>query len=284
MLTVFKHSLGRSKGAILGWGISLAFFAFLMVLFFDTIAADAESFEALLQVYPPELMAFFGEISSFTTPDGFLSIEFFSFMPLILGVFAILSGSGMLADDEESGVLDLIAAQPVSRSGLFWGRLLSFVVSMIGILTMVWAAIMISSNFYVAEFDGARLAGGMVSLGTLMLFLFGLALIFSMLLPSRKSASMLSGILLIAAFFITGLADINNTLSNIAVFSPLKYYQGTTWNEGFNWEWFSILAGSTALFMLASWWRFERRDIRVGGEGELKIKLSKLLQFGRGKA
>ena len=284
MLTVFKHTLGRSKGAIFGWGISLAFFAFLMVLFYDTIAKDIAVFDTLLQAYPPELMAFFGELSNFTTPEGFLSIEFFSFMPLVLGVYAILAGSGLLAGGEGSGVLDLIAAQPISRSSLFWGRLLSFVVSITAILSLVWAAIMISSNFYLAEFDGFRLAGGLLSLGALMLFLFGLALVFSMLLPSRRSASMFSGVLLIAGFFLTGLAEINDTLSTIARFSPLSYYQSSNWSEGFNGEWFAILAGTAAFFMIAAWWRFERRDIRVGGEGGFKLKLPKLLQFGRSKA
>ena len=143
---------------------------------------------------------------------------------------------------------------------------------------------MISSNYYLAEFDGFRLAGGLLSLGALMLFLFGLALVFSMLLPSRRSASMFSGVLLIAGFFLTGLAEINDTLSTIARFSPLSYYQSSNWSEGFNGEWFAILAGTAAFFMIAAWWRFERRDIRVGGEGGFKLKLPKLLQFGRSKA
>ena len=121
MITVFKHTLSRSRGAILGWGLTLAIIAMIFVPFYDSIAENAEQFQQMIELYPEELMAFFtgGSSFNFTTPEGFLSVEYFSFMPLVIGVFAILAGSGLLAADEERGVLDLVAAHPVSRTALF---------------------------------------------------------------------------------------------------------------------------------------------------------------------
>jgi len=34
-----------------------------------------------------------------------------------------------------------------------------------------------------------------------------------------------------------------------------------------NSQWFLGLLGVAALFTLVAWWRFQRRDIRVAGEG-----------------
>ncbi len=51
----------------------------------------------------------------------------FSLLPVIVGIFALIAGSGLIASDEESGRLDLILAHPPSRTALFWGRLLAFV-------------------------------------------------------------------------------------------------------------------------------------------------------------
>ncbi len=282
MLTVFKHSLSRSRGGILGWGLSLALFAFLMVMFFDTIAEDIDTFSQLLDAYPPEMMAFFGEGAEFTTPEGFLSLEFFSFMPLVLGVYAIIAGSGLLAGDEESGVLDLIAAQPVSRSDLFWGRLLSWTVALVVILALVWGAVMFSSTFYTAEYDGANLAGGLLSLTALMIFFFGLALLLSMLLPSRRLASMVTGIALVAAFFVDGLSGLNDSLASVVEYLPLYYYQGDTWSRGFEVNHFLLLAGFSVMFIGLAWWRFMARDIRVGGEGG--FTLPKFLRFRKSAA
>src|SRR5207248_8557932 len=69
----------------------------------------------------------FGDPTKLMSPEGFLSLAFFSYLPLIMGVFAVLAGSGLLAADEENGTLDLILAHPVSRTALFLGRLLAFV-------------------------------------------------------------------------------------------------------------------------------------------------------------
>jgi len=284
MLTVFKHTLGRSKGAIIGWGISLAGFAMLMIMFFDSMGADLELFDTLLSAYPPELMAFFGEFSTLSTPEGFLSLEFFAFMPLILGIYALQTGSGLLVSDEESGVLDLIASQPVSRSSLFWGRALSFIFSLTIILILVWVGVMFTTSFYDFGVDGELLAGGLASVGGLLLFFFGFAVLASMLLPSKRSASMSTGILLVAAFFINGLGQINDTLAEISPYFPMHYYQGDTWANGFELNWFLGLVGAGTALILLAWWRFERRDIRVGGEGGFKLRLPKLLQFGRNKA
>ena len=64
--------------------------------------------------YPAELMAFFPSISEFATPIGYLDTYLFSYMPLIIGIFSIGVGAGLLVSDEEKGILDLVLAHPVS--------------------------------------------------------------------------------------------------------------------------------------------------------------------------
>jgi ABC-2 type transport system permease protein len=106
-----------------------------------------------------------------------------------------------------------------------------------------------------------------VSLGA-ELWVFGmLALLLSLLLPSRRLAATAAGLGLVASFFITSLARINEDLETLAKLSPLNYYQGGQAITQLNLEWLGgLLAVALALTLLA-WWRFERRDIRVGGEG-----------------
>jgi ABC-2 type transport system permease protein len=273
MITVFQHSLARSRGAILGWGLTLAIIAMIFVPFYDSIAENAEQFQQMIDLYPPELMAFFGSGGqiNFTTPEGFLAVEYFSFMPLVIGVFAILAGSGLLAADEERGVLDLVAAQPVSRTVLFWGRLFALVVSLLVILVLGYAGVMLGTTYSTMDLDAVDTTIPFASLFAYLLFFAGLALLLSMLLPSRSSASMVAGIVLVASFLLSGLTKLNDTLAAIEPFLPNVYYQGPDWSEGFKADWFFILAGFGVLFMLTAWWAFLRRDIRVGGEGSFKL-------------
>jgi ABC-type Na+ efflux pump permease subunit len=71
------------------------------------------------------MMAFFENMYRITTPVGFIDVYYFSYLHLIIGILAISAGAGLVAADEERGVLDLIMAHPISRTALFLGRWLA---------------------------------------------------------------------------------------------------------------------------------------------------------------
>ncbi|HSF81945.1 MAG TPA: ABC transporter permease subunit [Anaerolineales bacterium] len=278
MFTIFWYSLGRSRGQILGWGLALAVLGGYLVGFYDTLAAQQETLEQLLASYPPELMAFFGDMTEMFTPQGYLHVEFFSYMPLILGIYAVLAGSGLLAGDEESGTLDLLMSHPLSRTALYLGRLAAFEVTTFLILLVTWAGFALVVPGTTMEVSPLEIAAPFLSL-FIFLTLFGmLALFLSMVLPSRRFAAMTGGMLLVASFFISSLARIDENLEAAARYSPFNYYQGGEAIGGLEWGWIAGLLGFAVLFALLAWWRFERRDIRVGGEGGWGVSLPAFLK------
>jgi len=282
MLTIFRYTLRRFWGQILGWGIALALLAALIVGMYDSIADQQAQFEVLLESYPPELMAFFGAddfATSLFTPEGFISVELFSWMPIVIGIFAVLMGSGLLVGDEEKGTLDLILAHPLSRTQLFMGRLLAFVSATLGILAILWLGFVVTMNWSTNMNIGwGTMWLPLISLLAELLLFGALALLLSMLLPSRRMAASVAGLLMVASFFITSLANISEDLETIARFSPLNYYQSGEAFHGLNWQWLGGLLLVTMVFVLLAWWRFWRRDIRVGGEGGWRLpSFSRLL-------
>ncbi len=271
MMTIFRYTLRRFRGQILGWGIALALLGMLLVSMYDMIAAEQEQFEELLKAYPPEITAFMGDLSTFATPEGFVSLEFFSYMPLILGIFAVLTGSGLLVSDEENGRLDLIMAHPVSRAALFLGRLLAFVAATVAILAICWLGLVVPMNWSSMDIGWGRMWLPMLSLLAELLLFGTLSLLLSMVLPSRRLAATTAGLLLVASFFITGLAKINEKLEPIARLSPLNYHQAQDAFHALNGAWLAGLLAVAVLFAALAWWRFQRRDIRVGGEGGWRL-------------
>jgi len=271
MATVFRYALRRFRGQILGWSIALALLGVLLVSMYDMIAAQQEQLEDLLKLYPEEFTAFFGDFSSFGTPEGFLSVELLSYMPLILGIFAVLTGSGLLVSDEENGRLDLIMAHPVSRMALFLGRLLAFVVAAVAILAIAWLGLVVPMNWSSMGIGWGRIWLPLLSVLAELLLFGAMALFLSMVLPSRRLAATTAGLLLVASFFITGLAKINQDLEPVAKLSPLNYYQAQDAFHAFNGAWLAGLLGSAVVFTALAWWRFQRRDIRVGGEGGWRL-------------
>jgi ABC-2 type transport system permease protein len=274
MITTFLHSLSRARGQSLGWGLSLGLLAMYMVQFYDTIAEQQEPIMKLIQSYPKELMAFFGDIGESFSPAGYLSLELFSYMPIIIGIYAVLAGSGLLAGDEESGLLDLVLAHPVSRGALFAGRLLAFVVTLTGILALMWLGCVVGADYSeMLNLSASDLLLPFFSLFGLLALFGGLALFLSMVLPSRRMAAMTAGVLLVGSYFLTSLARISDSLKDAARFSPLNYFQGGDAINGLNTSWLVGLLACGALFAFLAWWRFERRDIRVAGEGGWRLPL-----------
>ncbi|MGB7538913.1 MAG: ABC transporter permease subunit [Anaerolineales bacterium] len=269
MIPIISNSLSRFRGQILGWGLSLGSLAALMTLFYDTIAEQKDNYLKLMANYPKEMLAFFstGSVMEMFTPSGYLNIEFFSYMTIIIGIFVVLAGSGLLAGDEENGTLDLILAHPVSRSVLFAGRSLAFLIATIAILAITWLGFVAVVPRTMMDVSAGDLALPLVSLFGILAIFGSLSLLLSMLLPARRLAAMTSGILLVACYFINALAQIDDVLEPIAKLLPFRYYQGGLAIDGMKWgQWAAMLAVS-ALFVIAAGWRFERRDIRVGGEG-----------------
>jgi len=271
MRTIFRYTLSRFRGQILGWGIAILLLGLMLMWFYPSIAEQQENFEQLLEIYPEEMTAFFGDLSTMVTPEGFLSIEYFSYMPLILGIFAVLMGSGLLVSDEENGTLDLVLAHPVSRTALFFGRLLAFVVATLAILAISWLGLVLGAVATSLDLGWSQMGLPFLSLLAMLLLFGALALLLSMLLPSRRLAAMTAGLVLVGSFFITGLARIIENLETVAKFSPHNYYQSGEAMNGLNQEWFWGLVAFAVLFALLAWWRFLRRDVRVGGEGGWRL-------------
>ena len=272
MWKTLRYTLSSLRGQIIGWGLGVAALGLIVIPFYDVFMAEQADFMAMIESYPPEFLSFFGgDAASLATTEGYLGMYAFSMLPIIVGIFAVLLGSGLLASDEESGRLDLIVAHPVSRAALFWGRALAFVAASIGIMVVGWLG-------FVVFLGGSSLAvgWGQMTLPFLPLLaqtlVYGsLALMLSMVLPARRLAAAVAGAVMVASYFLSSLSGLDESLALVAQLLPHHYYQGGDALSGLDWVPFlGLLAVSGALALLACW-RFERRDIRVAGEGGWRL-------------
>jgi ABC-2 type transport system permease protein len=271
MFAEFKHTLRRMRGQMIGWGIGLILYGVLMVSLYDSIVG-IEGFQELMASYPQELMAFFGDdMLALTTPKGYIGLYYFSYMTIIVGIFAVGACGSLLVGDEEKGILDLVMAHPLSRTALFWGRLLGFAAATVVILLIGYLSWLIPSGGSGLDLTWLELLKPFLPLFAELLLFGTLALLLSMVLPSVRIAGMITGGLLIANYLLIGLSNINESLKSFVEFTPLYYYQGGDAIVELNWGWLAGLLAVSAAFVVLAWWRFQRRDIRVGGEGGWRL-------------
>jgi ABC-2 type transport system permease protein len=277
--TTFSFTFRNFRGQMLGWGVGIASLGLLLVSFYSMITDQQGDFMKLLESYPPEFLEFFGgDATSLMTPEGYLGMYGFSMLPVIVGIFAVIAGSGLLAGDEEQGRLDLILAHPVGRSAFFFGRLLAFVGATIAILIVAWLGFSLPLSGSGMEISWGQMALPFLPLLAQILFYGILALLLSMVLPSRNMAATLSGLLMAMSYLLSSMSFLADEIATIAKLFPYAYFQGSDAIHDLNLTWLlSLLAISTAMALLA-WWRFLRRDIRLSGEGSFRLPIFSILQ------
>ena len=272
MRTTLRYTLSSLRGQIIGWGLGVAALGLILVPFYDVFVEQQGDFMQMIENYPEEFLAFFGgDAAAIATPKGYLNMYGFSMLPVIVGIFAVLAGSGLLARDEENGRLDLIVAHPVSRTRFFWGRVLAFVAGTVGILILGWLGFSVLLGGSSLDVSWLEMALPFLPLLAQALIYGAVALLLSMLLPSQRLAAAGAGILMVTSYFVTSMASLNERLATVAQFLPYDYFQGGDALDGLDWASFLGLLAVSGVLAAAAWWRFERRDIRIAGEGGWRL-------------
>jgi ABC-2 type transport system permease protein len=267
MRAEFTSTLRQFRGQIISWGLALFLLSLMLVPFYESITGNQSQLLGYLESFPEEFTAFFGDFTSMGTPQGYLDIEYFSYMPLLIGIFAVLAGSGLIAADEEAGKLDLIAAQPLSRTRFFISRVLAFISASIVIVFFGWLGMVLLLGKSGMDLTPAQLVLPFIPVLAYIFIFAALALVLSMLMPSRKLAASVSGMLLVADFFIQGFSNLITDLEPIARFMPSHYFQGGYAMDGLDLGPVLALSGLALALALLALWRYRVRDLRVGGEG-----------------
>jgi ABC-2 type transport system permease protein len=271
--TTFRYTFTGLRWQIIGWGVGLALYGLMIIPMYESLGSQPEKFQQMIAGYPPEFLAFFGaDVNSPLTPAGFLSMYAFSMLPVIIGIFAVIAGTGLIVSDEEHGRLDLIMAHPVGRPSFFWGRLLGLLGATLAIMILAWFGFSVLLGRSSMGFSWGQMAIPFLPLLVQTLLYATLGLVLSMLLPSRSIAAMVTGAIMILSYLISSLSFMNERLDLIARLLPYHYYQTVLSFQQLNLTWLFALLGISLVMTILAYVRFFRRDIRLSGEGSWTSK------------
>jgi ABC-2 type transport system permease protein len=250
----------------------LGLYGLMIVPMYETLAGRGDAFQKMVASYPPEFLAFFGAtVNSMLTPAGFLGMYAFSMLPIIVGIFSVMAGSGLIVADEERGRLDLILAQPVGRSAFFFGRCLGIFAAAVSTQVLAWLGFSILLGNSSLGFNWGEMAVPFLPLLVQILFYAMLALMLSMLLPSRNLAAMVTGALMVMSYFVSSMAFLDERVAEVSKLMPYHYFQTVLSFQDLNLGWLFSLLGISVLMLLVAWLRFLRRNIRLSGEGSWRL-------------
>jgi len=228
--SVFGKGLRDSRWAIIGFGVGIGM---IMVLTASQIVAefpDAASRAALaaqMQMLPEVMRGLLGEPINIETLGGFIAWRTLGIMPIIVGIWSLLSLSGTIGREAADGSLEFVVASPQSRTAIAVQKVgahlvaLAIAMTLLGILT--WAS---AAAFATLPGDEVSFADAMAAAWTVgVLGLVGGAVAFALSSTiGRGTALGIGAVVLVASYLVHSYASIAPAFEAV---EPISYFAWT---------------------------------------------------------
>jgi ABC-2 type transport system permease protein len=258
--SLLLKTLRDLRWQVVWYGIGLGLMSALVIYIFPSYSGQLADIEI-----PEAMRALIGDVD-YGSAEGFVSAEFLSWTPLVLVVFAIMGGTGVLAGEEANGTLDLVMAQPVSRTRVAVEKMAGLLVATLMICAIIYAGWLISVPFVDIDLGLDKLAVATLNLVPLVAVFQALSMWAGVTLPSRGLATGATVALAVASYFIYYLANIVDALEPLQQVSVFYHYHGTeVLSDGVHWGGLALLVALYAVFAAWTVFSLQRRDLGVAG-------------------
>ncbi len=257
---IFWKTLRDNRKSLFWWSLGLVAFVLVNVMFYPDFKGQTE-FNQLLD--SDALKAFVGNITSFTSPAGYMNAQWFALVaPVLLIIYAVGQGTGLIAGEENRRTLPLLLANPVSRERIVCGKFAALKIGVLVLAAVQLAAIAVSGPLFELHYNFWDLASASISLFLLGLLFGGLAFLIGAATGNRSLATGVTVMLASAGYLLNSLAPLVKVLKPYQPYSPFYlYYDNDPLTNGLDWTHAAILAVVILATFLLSLLAFRRRDI-----------------------
>lgn len=265
--SIFAKTIWERRRSIVWWVVGMVALAGLTVAFYPSIRNDADSFQTLFDSMPAELLNVFGiqDAASLVTATGLVNSRLYAGIgPVIVAVLGISLGTQAVAGEEDRGTLDLLLAQPVTRTQIIVEKFAAAAVLIFTVMVALFVTLLVLDPIVDLGFDLAGLFGANVTLGLFALLFCALSLAIGSVTGNRGLTVGASAGITAALFFVHGLAPLVDEIAWVAELTPFHWLQDPNpLANGLDVVAVIIFAAVTAALVATAVWGFNRRDVAV---------------------
>ena len=200
---IVANTLRAAWKQILYWGGGLGVLGFYIVFIAsngDIVQGYADLFESM----PPALLQAFGasDIAMLSTPEGWIVAMFVSEAALFVSAFAVMAGLNLSANEEQSGIMQVVLALPISRAGYLIERWIGYALIGLGILLLCAVITLLGIAVFGAEADPGMIFASILNLYPGALLVLTVTGLLATVVRRRAAAAGLAAVFVIASFVI----------------------------------------------------------------------------------
>ncbi len=263
MISLLRHELRVHRGSTIGWAVGLGFFSVIYILLYPNLPVEMREIDTRAIAFLDSL-----GIQTFATFEGFILGTMFNFLPLLVGLFGVVTGISVLAGEEDEGTLELLAALPISRLQLILTKAAALFISAAAVMVIDGA--LATGVFMLLDLETPVTAWAMFrtvqSLWLIAFVFMTLSLFLGAYLPNRGVALGAGMTALFVSFFGENLAGMAPVLEPLQPFLPHWYFENIMQMliGDVAWQEMGILFLIGVGFLFLAVLSFERRNLTVG--------------------
>lgn len=265
---IFLETLRRGWRAMLAWGVGIGLIALLNIIAVPDVNGMKATADAISKM-PSFVIQLVGggDLAFLASPAGYLNNQYFAIILVIFGIYAIISGLNITANEEDRGIMDVLLSAPVPRWRVVAEKFLAYGVLAAGIVIISTVGIFLSLRTVpkVSIATSTVIDASLCILpGTLVVLSFTA---FIATVVRRKSrATAIAVIFLIVSWFIDVLGRTATTsfANRLRVISFYAYYDtASVMQHGLSIVNIVVPLAASAVLAGGALWLFQRRNIAV---------------------
>ena len=227
-MNIIKKDLKVNLKSIIIWTIASSLMSFISVVVYDsTVATAAAQWADMVKTLPKTLLdAFNITDKAFESILGFYAVKGYTYVALLIAIFASTLGIKLINKEESDKTTEFILSKPISRKKYITDKIITLIIAItivnLFVTILLALGIIIGSK---ATFD----VNGFMSYSVAMyLITITFGLLSFMVATILKRVKNLSGIaigIVLLSFFITIIANMSSTFTNIKYISLFNYIE-----------------------------------------------------------
>lgn len=268
---LLKVFLRLSRTAFISWSVGVAMLVTMVAALYPSIR-DVEALKDYMEALPDALLVAVGQ-SGIATEDlfpggrydfrAFISVEYLSWLPLMLSLYAVFYCGGLVAREVERGTSDMLLSHPLARWQFVLTKFTAFSLVVFGVVFVSWLVIVVAVLLVGAEANILYLGLAHFVAMLVVLSIGSYCVLLSCIFLNPGKALAASGGITFGLYFMNILAALSNSIEFLQKLSPFYYYEALPilYSGTVNLAGIGVFVTMMVSGLLVAMWVFQRKDL-----------------------